>query len=143
MSFIEKFLYSLFGVSILRGTACLPPVHTFLSLLLRTYVYPCVQVEDMEKFHFKPKELVSSIVAIYVNLGQNSEFCRAVPQDGRSFSIELLEEAARIMRSLAYPLKPLTLNIEQLDSKNCCRSLVAVETCSSFESSCSMARSVD
>ena len=108
---MEKVL--LFRVSILRGTVpvCPPPViihHTLLSLLLRTtYIPLCVQVEDMDKFHFKPKELVSSIVAIYVNLGQSSEFCRALPQDGRSFSIELLEESARIMRSLAYPCKPL------------------------------------
>ena len=119
---MEKVL--LFRVSILRGTVCPPPVvilHTFLSLLLRTtYIPLCVQVEDMDKFHFKPKELVSSIVAIYVNLGQSSEFCRALPQDGRSFSIELLEESARIMRSLAYPLKSLMLNIVSDWIQNCC-----------------------
>ena len=55
----------------------------------------------MEKFHFHPKELVYKIVSIYVNLGQRSEFCRALPQDGRSFSLDLMEAAADIMRLVA------------------------------------------
>ena len=54
----------------------------------------------MDKFHFNPKLLVTTIVSIYVNLGQSSAFCQALPQDGRSFSIDLLEESIRIMRSL-------------------------------------------
>lgn len=57
----------------------------------------------MDKFHFHPKKLVSSIVAIYVNLGQSGEFCKALPQDGRSFSIKLLEESAKIMRYSTCP----------------------------------------
>ena len=52
----------------------------------------------MEKFHFRPKVLVCKLVSIYVNLGQRSEFCHALPQDGRSFSLGLMEEAAEIMR---------------------------------------------
>ena len=54
----------------------------------------------MDKYHFTPKKLVHAIVSIYVNLGQRSEFCQALPQDGRSFSLSLLEEAAAIMRSV-------------------------------------------
>ncbi|CAI8017104.1 Ubiquitin conjugation factor E4 A [Geodia barretti] len=80
-------------------------ISAMLNYVLKQLVGPKrrqLNVEDMDKFHFKPKELVSSIVAIYVNLGQSSEFCRALPQDGRSFSIELLEESARIMRNLGY-----------------------------------------
>ena len=52
----------------------------------------------MDKYHFDPKHLVYKIVSIYVNLGQRVEFCQALPQDGRSFSLDLLKEATRIMR---------------------------------------------
>ena len=84
----------------------------FFLILLVCYAhdFPCVlavhkfsmvhsvQVGDMEKFHFHPKELVHKLVSIYVNLGQRSEFCHALPQDGRSFSLSLMEEAVEILR---------------------------------------------
>ena len=60
----------------------------------------------MEKFHFHPKELVYKIVCIYVNLGQRSEFYQALPQDGRSFSLSLMNEAAQIMRCVnSWPVR--------------------------------------
>ena len=52
----------------------------------------------MEKYHFHPKELMSKILQIYVNLGQRSEFCQALPRDGRSFSLSVMEEAATLLR---------------------------------------------
>ena len=102
-----SFIQSVHSKRYSMPSSCRYPPHFPLTTATYYVIRLCVQVEDMDKFHFKPKELVSSIVAIYVNLGQSSEFCRALPQDGRSFSIELLEESARIMRSLAYPCKPL------------------------------------
>ena len=79
----------LMSVSTLRFTAHTKKVYDVLNTL---------QVGDMEKFYFHPKELVHKVASIYVNLGQRSEFCHALPQDGRSFSLSLMEEAAKILR---------------------------------------------
>ena len=56
------------------------------------------QVKDKAKYGFKPEELVSGIVTIYVHLGQEEAFCMEVPRDERSFSIELFDRAASVMR---------------------------------------------
>jgi hypothetical protein len=76
-------------------------IAAMLNYVLKQLVGPKrrqLNVGDMEKFHFHPKELVHKLVSIYVNLGQRSEFCHALPQDGRSFSLSLMEEAVEILR---------------------------------------------
>ena len=58
------------------------------------------QIKDKDKYHFKPHELVVGIMKIYVNLGKEAEFCKAIPRDGRSFSPDLLSRASNKVISL-------------------------------------------
>jgi ubiquitin conjugation factor E4 B len=53
-------------------------------------------VENKEKYHFTPRQLLSDVVQVYLNLGDQHEFIRAVAGDGRSYRKELFEQAARI-----------------------------------------------
>ena len=60
-----------------------------------------LKVENPEKFHFKPKRLLASLAQIYLNLGNEPEFVRAVANEGRSYSKELFERFARTMKKRA------------------------------------------
>jgi ubiquitin conjugation factor E4 B len=60
-----------------------------------------LRVSDPEKFAFKPKRLLAGIAQIYLNLAQDSEFIRAVANDGRSYKKELFEKFARILKHRA------------------------------------------
>ena len=62
------------------------------------FKFPSFQIRDKDKYHFKPHELVVGILKIYVNLGREMEFCKAIPRDGRSFSPDLLSRASNILR---------------------------------------------
>ena len=59
---------------------------------------PAFQVRDAAKCQFDPKELVSGIITIYLNLGKEPCFCEALPRDGRSFSMDLFPQANRVLR---------------------------------------------
>lgn len=58
----------------------------------------CTQVEDFEKYSFRPDQLVSDIVMVYINLSFNQSFCDAIPRDGRSYSSELFPQAAHVLK---------------------------------------------
>jgi len=60
-----------------------------------------LRVADPEKFGFKPKRLLAGIAQIYLNLAQDPDFIRAVANDGRSYSKELFEKFARILKNRA------------------------------------------
>ncbi|WRT66506.1 uncharacterized protein IL334_003465 [Kwoniella shivajii] len=60
-----------------------------------------LKVTNPEKYSFKPKELLGAIAQIYLNLGNESEFIRAVANDGRSYSKELFEKFARLLKNRA------------------------------------------
>jgi len=59
-----------------------------------------LKVQDFSHCEFKPKELVSLICKIYTNLSDVNEFCRAVSQDGRSYSRELFPRAIRVLNKI-------------------------------------------
>ncbi len=59
---------------------------------------PPSQVKDSSEYHFEPRELVSGIVDIYLNLGREEIFCAALPRDGRSFSMNLFTQGERVLR---------------------------------------------
>lgn len=66
-----------------------------------------LKVNDFSHCEFKPKELVRGICKIYVNLGNNTDFCRAVSQDGRSYSRELFPRTVHILEKInSYDLVP-------------------------------------
>ncbi|KAH8989635.1 ubiquitin elongating factor core-domain-containing protein [Lactarius hatsudake] len=52
-------------------------------------------VDDKEKYHFNPRQLLSDVVQVYLNLSNQPGFSRAVAGDGRSYRKELFEGAAR------------------------------------------------
>lgn len=60
-----------------------------------------LKVRDAAKYHFSPRTLVRTIVAIYINLGTENCFCEALPRDGRSFSMDLFPQAERVLRLVA------------------------------------------
>ncbi|TQS39346.1 hypothetical protein Golomagni_00131 [Golovinomyces magnicellulatus] len=56
-----------------------------------------LKVDDMKKFQFEPRTLLSKFVDIYLNLGVSQEFIRAVAQDGRSYKPANFDAASRIL----------------------------------------------
>ena len=57
-----------------------------------------LKVQNKEKYKFNPKQLLSDIIQVYLNLSEQGEFARAVAADGRSYRKELFEQAADILR---------------------------------------------
>lgn len=60
-----------------------------------------LKVKEPEKYHFKPKELLSDVLQIFLQLGPHTAFQTAVAKDGRSYSQELFQRATRIARKTA------------------------------------------
>ncbi|OAA44088.1 ubiquitin conjugation factor E4 [Beauveria brongniartii RCEF 3172] len=58
-----------------------------------------LNVENREKYHFRPIQLLSDLVEIYLNLDGSPVFVDAVAADGRSFKIEVLDRVTTILTS--------------------------------------------
>lgn len=73
--------------------------------------YQELTVRNPEKYKFSPKDLLSDIIQVFLNLSDQEDFIKAVAGDGRSYSKSLFESAERIVlrRSLKSPAE-----IEQL-----------------------------
>ncbi|BFZ61767.1 Ubiquitin conjugation factor E4 [Saitoella coloradoensis] len=56
-----------------------------------------LKVKEPQKYRFAPRDLLSAIIDIYLNLQDKSEFILAVARDGRSYKKELFERAASIL----------------------------------------------
>ena len=61
-----------------------------------------LKVKDPEKYHFRPRELLSKLVQIYVNMRTEEDFSNAVQHDSRSFKPQLLKRAASLAGSGAF-----------------------------------------
>ena len=74
-----------------------------------------LKVQDFDKYHFKPGELVKNIASMIVNLGSECDFCRAVATDGRSYSPKLYQEAMKVLKYVLLlvlcPLVPFSMTI--------------------------------
>ncbi|KAL6304363.1 ubiquitin conjugation factor E4 [Sparassis latifolia] len=55
-------------------------------------------VKNPDKYKFNPKQLLSDILQVFLNLSDQGEFVRAVAGDGRSYRKELFERAAGIAK---------------------------------------------
>lgn len=53
-------------------------------------------VKNMDKYRFRPRELLSDMLSIYLNLSDQPEFMRAVASEGRSYKKSTFERAAGI-----------------------------------------------
>ena len=62
-----------------------------------------LKVKNFDEFEFKPGSLVQHICQIYINLGDNDDFCAAVSRDGRSYSQSLFTRADRVLKKLFVP----------------------------------------
>ncbi|KAF5548037.1 ubiquitin conjugation factor E4 B [Fusarium phyllophilum] len=58
-----------------------------------------LSVSNRDKYHFRPIQIISDIVDIYLNLGNSPVFIDAVAADGRSYKSEVLERVSRILIS--------------------------------------------
>ncbi|KAK9466349.1 ubiquitin elongating factor core-domain-containing protein [Lipomyces arxii] len=56
-----------------------------------------LKVKDPQKYHFNPRELLSDIADVYLNLSAQSAFVHAVARDGRSYRREIFIRAAGIL----------------------------------------------
>ncbi|EFP85768.2 uncharacterized protein PGTG_11097 [Puccinia graminis f. sp. tritici CRL 75-36-700-3] len=57
-----------------------------------------LKVKDPKKYNFQPKDLLSDLLQVYLNLWDRGPFHEAVANDGRSYTKELFERADRIAR---------------------------------------------
>lgn len=55
-----------------------------------------LKVREPEKYRFRPKELLSDLLDVFLELAPRQEFQAAVAKDGRSYSKDLFERAQRI-----------------------------------------------
>ncbi|KAI9573523.1 ubiquitin elongating factor core-domain-containing protein [Boletus coccyginus] len=60
-----------------------------------------LRVRQPEKYLFDPRQLLSDILQVYLNLSDRDEFARAVANDGRSYKKELFERAIERSRKIA------------------------------------------
>ncbi|RNA43137.1 Ubiquitin conjugation factor E4 A [Brachionus plicatilis] len=59
-----------------------------------------LKVRNFDEVKFKPKEMVSIICDIYLNLGENRQFCEAICRDGRSYSPDLFQSAIQVLEQI-------------------------------------------
>ncbi|KAL2085833.1 hypothetical protein ACEWY4_019153 [Coilia grayii] len=79
---------------------------SMLNYFLQHLVGPkmgALKVKDFSEFDFKPHQLVSDICTIYLNLGNEENFCASVPKDGRSYSPTLFCQTVRVLKKINKP----------------------------------------
>lgn len=78
-----------------------------------------LRVQDPEKYKFSPRQLLSDILQVYINLSDQEEFVRAVANDGRSYRKELfiaaMETARRVPLKTETEIEVLRLFVEQVE----------------------------
>ena len=61
-----------------------------------------LKVKDPSKYRFKPKELLSTIVDIYLNLRKEHDFILACARDGRSYRREVFMKTTAILKKYSF-----------------------------------------
>lgn len=81
--------------------------------------YQELKVREPEKLKFDPKALLSDILQVFMNLGDQPEFIRGMARDDRSYSKSLFERASgiafRAMIKTEEELEQLRILIEKVD----------------------------
>ena len=60
---------------------------------------PSNAAQDMDRYGFRPRELLHSIMRVYLQLARADRkgvFARAIAEDARSYTPEMFPEAARV-----------------------------------------------
>lgn len=60
-----------------------------------------LKVQDMSKYQFNPRELLSEILQVYLNLSNEEDFVRAVASEGRSYSKQVFDRAGSIAQKFS------------------------------------------
>ena len=63
-----------------------------------------LKVNNFKEVEFNPQDIVSTICDLYLNLGINEEFCKAVCRDGRSYSKDLFSLAIAVLERMNKPI---------------------------------------
>lgn len=61
-----------------------------------------LKISNKEKYHFRPGQLVSDFVDIYLNLGSSPVFIDAVAADGRSYKPAVLDKVTEILTKTSH-----------------------------------------
>jgi len=75
-----------------------------LNYFLKTLTGPdrkSFKVSNLEKYSFKPGEVVQKIAQIYINLRESQTFIRAISSDGRSYCPELFSWAENVLMKVS------------------------------------------
>lgn len=59
-----------------------------------------LKVKNFDEVEFKPKQVVSVICDIYLNLDENRQFCESICRDGRSYSTDLFDSAVEVLEQI-------------------------------------------
>jgi len=89
-----------------------------LNYFLKTLTGPeqkKFKVSDLDKYSFKPGEVVQKISQIYINLIDCDTFIRAISSDGRSYSTDLFTRAEKVL--LKVSRTDLAASLGQLSAK--------------------------
>ncbi|GAB1609186.1 ubiquitin conjugation factor E4 A-like isoform X1 [Argonauta hians] len=73
-------------------------------------------VKDKNEYDFKPKEIVSNICKIYLNLAGSDKFCLGVISDSRSFNKGLMAKAKDVLYKIGWPQADIE-HFEEFDEK--------------------------
>ena len=57
-----------------------------------------LKVPNLPEYNFQPRELLSEIIDVYLNLGEKENFVLAVARDGRSYKPDNFNSAGNVMR---------------------------------------------
>ncbi|XP_053547265.1 ubiquitin conjugation factor E4 A [Bombina bombina] len=101
LAFLTSDIRSLFVQPVLAER-----IISMLNYFLQHLVGPkmgALKVKDFSEFDFKPQQLVSDICTIYLNLGDEENFCSTVPKDGRSYSPMLFAQTVRVLKKINKP----------------------------------------
>ncbi|XP_060578936.1 ubiquitin conjugation factor E4 A-like isoform X2 [Ruditapes philippinarum] len=91
----------------IRGIFCHPVMVDRIAGMLNYFMEHLVgpkqrdyKVKDRKEYEFKPEQIVSDIAHIYVYLGRDENFCKAVLGESRSFSHNLLPQAVSVLSKI-------------------------------------------
>jgi ubiquitin conjugation factor E4 B len=80
-----------------------------------------LKVKDPEKYMFRPRQLLSNLLQIFLNLSKEPGFVMALATEGRSYSHSLFDRAAGIARKRGLKtdaqIEQLRVLVEQVDKR--------------------------
>ena len=79
--------------------------------------YQELKVREPEKLKFNPRELLSDVIQVFLNLSDQPQFIQAVAGDGRSYTKELFESAIEIGVTRAIKSKTEIMQLQAFAGK--------------------------